>query len=84
MKDGSTQDSPKGDVSRFVRMSQDHTNYNMSLVSVQVRGITDLEASAEVTCPESGNVIGRISLRQGRISHSASRCLGCLPHLALR
>jgi hypothetical protein len=57
-------DSPKGDVSRFVWMSQDHTNYNMSLVSVQVRGITDLEASAEVTCPESGNVIGRLSLRQ--------------------
>ncbi len=56
-------DSPKGDVSRFVRMSQDHTNYNMSLVSVQVKGITDLEASAEVTCPESGNVIGRLSLR---------------------
>ena len=45
-------------------MSQDHTNYNMSLVSVQVKGITDLEASAEVTCPESGNVIGRLSLRQ--------------------
>ena len=37
---------------------------NMSLISVQVKGITDLEASAEVTCPESGNVIGRLSLRQ--------------------
>ena len=57
-------DSKKGDVSRFVRMSQDHTNYNMSLISVQVKGITDLEASAEVTCPESGNVIGCLSLRQ--------------------
>ena len=45
-------------------MSQDHTKYNMSLISVQVKGITDLEASAEVTCPESGNVIGRLSLRQ--------------------
>ncbi len=57
-------DSPKGDVSRFVRMSQDHTNYNMSLISVQVKGITNLKASAEVTCPKSGNVIGRLSLRQ--------------------
>jgi hypothetical protein len=37
-------DSPKGDVSRFVRMLQDHTNYNMSLISVQVKGIIDLEA----------------------------------------
>ena len=57
-------DSPKGDVSQFVRMSQDHTKYNTSLISVQVKDITDLEASAEVTCPESGNVIGRLSLRQ--------------------
>ncbi len=57
-------DSPKGDISRFVRMSQDHTNYNMSLISIQVKGITNLKASAEVTCPESGNVIGRLSLRQ--------------------
>ena len=57
-------DSPKGDINRFVRMSQDHTNYHMSLISVQVKGITDLEGLAEVTCPESGNVIGRLSLRQ--------------------
>jgi hypothetical protein len=57
-------DSPKGDISRFVRMSQDHTNYNMSLIGVQVKGITNLKASAEVTCPKSGNVIGRLSLRQ--------------------
>ncbi len=54
-------DSPKGDVSQFVRMSQDHTNYNMSLISVQVKSITNLKASAEVTCPESGNVIGHLS-----------------------
>jgi hypothetical protein len=57
-------DSLKGDVSQFVRMSQDHRNYNMSLISVQVKGITDLEALAEVTCPDSGNVIERLSLRQ--------------------
>ncbi len=57
-------DSLKGDVSRFIRMSQDHTNYSMSLISVQVKGITNLKALAEVTCPESGNVIGRLSLHQ--------------------
>jgi hypothetical protein len=57
-------DSPKEDVSRFVQMSQDHTNYYMSLISVQVKGITDLEASADVMCPESGNVIGHLSLQQ--------------------
>ena len=57
-------DSPKGDVSQFVRMSQDHTNYNMSLISIQVKGIPNLEASTEVTCPKSGNVIGHLSLCQ--------------------
>jgi hypothetical protein len=57
-------DSPKGHVSRFIRMSQDRTNYNMSLISIQVKGITNLEASAEVTCSESGNVIGHLSLHQ--------------------
>jgi hypothetical protein len=29
-------DSPKGDLSRFVRMSQDHTCDNMSVISVEV------------------------------------------------
>jgi hypothetical protein len=36
-------------------MSQDHMCYNMSVVSVEVRGIMDLDATAEVLCPESGN-----------------------------
>jgi hypothetical protein len=34
-------DSPKGNVSQFVWMSQDHMCYNMSVVSAEVRGITD-------------------------------------------
>ncbi len=55
-------DSPKGDVSQFVWMSQDHMCYNMSVVSVEVRGITDLDASADVLCPESGDVLGQLSL----------------------
>jgi hypothetical protein len=46
-------DSPKGNVSRFVRMSQDNMCYNMSVVSAEVQGITDLDASAEVICPQS-------------------------------
>ncbi len=57
-------DSPKGNISQFVWMLQDHTNYNMSLVSVQVKGILDLDASAEVQCKDLGNVIGRLFLRQ--------------------
>jgi hypothetical protein len=56
--------SPKGDVNQFVQMSQDHTNYNMSLTSVQVKGITDLDASAKVICPDSGNMLGYLSLHQ--------------------
>jgi hypothetical protein len=57
-------DSPKGNVSRFVRMSQDHMCYNMSVVSVEVQGIMDLDASADVLCPESRDVIGQLSLQE--------------------
>jgi hypothetical protein len=44
-------DSSKGDVSRFIRMAQDHMCYNMSAVSTEVHRIMDLDASAEVICP---------------------------------
>jgi hypothetical protein len=57
-------DSPMSDVSWFIRMSQDHMCYNMSLVSVKVCGITDLDATTEVLCPESGNVLGHLSLQE--------------------
>jgi hypothetical protein len=58
-------DSPKGDVSRFVWMSQDHMCYkNVSVVSIEVRGIMDLDASANVLCPESRNILGRLSLQE--------------------
>jgi hypothetical protein len=66
-------DSPKSDVSRFVRMSQDHMCYNMNMVSVKVRGIMDLDAMAEVLCPESGNVLGHLYLQRNfdKISKNA-------------
>jgi hypothetical protein len=56
--------SPKGDISQFIRMSQDHTCYNMSVISVEVRGILDLEALAEILCPTTRNVLGHLSLQQ--------------------
>jgi hypothetical protein len=57
-------DSPKGDIRQFICMLQDHTCYNMSVISIEVRGILDLEASAEILCPTTGNVLGHLSLRQ--------------------
>ncbi len=57
-------DSPKGNVSQFVRMAQDHMCYNMRVVSAEVHGITDLDALAEVICPQSGDTLGRLSLRE--------------------
>jgi hypothetical protein len=57
-------DSSKGDVSWFVRMFQDHMCYNMSVVSAEVQGITDLDASTEVICPQSGETLGQLSLRE--------------------
>ena len=45
-------------------MAQDHMCYNMSVVSAEVHGIMDLDASAEVICPQSGDTLGRLSLRE--------------------
>jgi hypothetical protein len=47
-------DSPKADISQFIRMSQDHTCYNMSVISIEVQGILDLAATAEIQCPDIG------------------------------
>ena len=57
-------DSPKGDLSHFVRMSQDHTCYNMSVISVEVHGITDINGNADIYCPTSGKKLGKLLLQQ--------------------
>ena len=57
-------DSPKVDIRQFIRMSQDHTRYNMSMISVNVQGILDLKALAEILCPTTGNFLGHLFLRQ--------------------
>jgi hypothetical protein len=36
----------------------------MSVVSIEVCGIMDLDALADVLCPESGDVLGRLSLQE--------------------
>jgi hypothetical protein len=36
----------------------------MSVISIEVRGILDLEASAEILCPTTGNVLRHLSLQQ--------------------
>jgi hypothetical protein len=64
-------DSPKGDVSRFIRMLQNHMCYNMSVISVKVRGILDLDASAEILCPTTGNVLEHLSLWQTLMKYLA-------------
>jgi hypothetical protein len=57
-------DSPKGDLSCFVRMSQDHTCYNMSVFSVEVRGIANVDKTADIFCPTSGDKLGQLLLQQ--------------------
>jgi hypothetical protein len=57
-------DSPKGDLSYFFRMSQDHTCHNMSVISVEVRGIANVDKTADIYCPTSGNKFGQLSLWQ--------------------
>jgi hypothetical protein len=43
--------------------------YNMSVVSVEVHGIMDLDTAADVLCPESGNVLGQLSLQETLIKY---------------
>ncbi len=57
-------DSSKGDISQFIRMSQDHTCHNMSATSIEVQGISDIKASAVILCPVSGYTLGHLSLQQ--------------------
>jgi hypothetical protein len=57
-------DSPKGNLSRFVRMSQDHTCYNMSVIRVKVCGITNIDKTADIYCPTSGEKLGELLLWQ--------------------
>jgi hypothetical protein len=63
-------DSPKGDLSRFGRMSQDHKCYNMSIISVKVQGISDIKKTATIYCPTLGGRLGELSLRQTLMKYS--------------
>ncbi len=57
-------DSPKGDLSHFVRMSQDHMCYNMSVTSVEERGIANIDKMANIYCPTSGDRLSELLLWQ--------------------
>ena len=45
-------------------MSQDHTCYNMIVTSVKVRGIANIDKTANIYCPTFGDRLGELSLRQ--------------------
>jgi hypothetical protein len=45
-------------------MSQDHTCYNMSVISVKVQGISNIDKTATIYCPSSGDRLGKLLLRQ--------------------
>jgi hypothetical protein len=54
-------------------MFQDHTCYNMSVISVEVRGIANVDKTADIYCPTSGNKLGKHLLQQ-----TLMRCLKLL------
>jgi hypothetical protein len=45
-------------------MSQDHTCYNMSVTSIKVRGIANIDKMANIYCPTSGDRLGELLLQQ--------------------
>jgi hypothetical protein len=45
-------------------MSQDHTCYDMIVISVEVRGIANVDKKADIYCPTSGDKLGEHLLQQ--------------------
>jgi hypothetical protein len=56
--------SPKSNLSCFVRISQDHTCYSRSVIGVKVRGIANLDKMADIYCPTLGNKLGKLLLQK--------------------
>ena len=58
-------DTPAGEVKRYVKFAQRHVNFHCSMICEDIRGITELDATApffSVTNPEEQ--VGTLSLRQ--------------------
>ncbi len=58
-------DSPKADVSQFVKMSQDHTSFNCSVIGVDLQGIVDLDTEVALHHESLGKEIASLVFEKG-------------------
>jgi hypothetical protein len=56
--------TPTGELKRYVKFSQRHVNFHCSMTCEDIRGIVHLDATAPVLSASTGQPIGNLSLRQ--------------------
>jgi hypothetical protein len=56
--------TPTGELKRYVKFSQRHVNFHCSMTCEDIRGIVHLDATASVLSASTGQPIGTLSLRQ--------------------
>ncbi len=56
--------TPAGELKRYVKFAQHHVNFHCSMTCEDIRGIVHLDATAPVLSASTGEQIGSLSLRQ--------------------
>jgi hypothetical protein len=56
--------TPTAEIKRYVKFSQRHVNFHCSMTCEDIRGITNLDATAQIQSITSDTPVGQLSLRQ--------------------
>lgn len=56
--------TPTAEIKRYVKFSQRHVNFHCSMTCEDIRGITNLDATAQILSITSDAPVGQLSLRQ--------------------
>ena len=56
--------TPSAEIKRYVKFSQRHVNFHCSMTCEDIRGITNLDATAQIFSITSNEPVGHLSLRQ--------------------
>ena len=56
--------TPAAEIKRYVKFSQRHVNFHCSMTCEDIRGITNLDATAQIFSVTSNQPVGQLSLRQ--------------------
>jgi hypothetical protein len=56
--------TPSAEIKRYVKFSQRHVNFHCSMTCEDIKGITNLDATAQIFSITSNESVGQLSLRQ--------------------